>query len=158
MPDLENLEFENIHVRLLEERDLTTIIRIDAKNTGYRREEYLASKLKECLKGSGIVISLVAEVDGLVVGFIMGDLFYGEFGRTEKTVRLSTVGVNPDFARQGVAGAMLRQFLMNLRALHVDNVETLVDWNQNFDLLGFFRKAGFTPGNRLHLNLALAEA
>ncbi len=157
MHDNENdvLEHESINVRLIEERDLNDVVRIDTKNSGYRREGYLKTKMEECLKGTGIVISLVAELDGMVVGFIMGDLYYGEFGRAEKSVQISTLGVNPDFARRGIAGAMLRQFLMNVKALHVHKVETLVDWDRNFDLMGFFRKAGFHPGRRFHLCLDL---
>ncbi|HHI78848.1 MAG TPA: hypothetical protein ENK02_02585, partial [Planctomycetes bacterium] len=62
-PDQENLEHEDVYVRGLKPSDLDAVIRLDAKNTGKRREEYFKVKLQQNLQETGVKISLAAEID-----------------------------------------------------------------------------------------------
>ena len=61
---------------------------------------------------------------------------------------LDTVGVQPDFAHRGVGRALLDQLLLNLEALRIERIETVVEAGAP-ELLGFFRRAGFVPAQRL---------
>jgi ribosomal protein S18 acetylase RimI-like enzyme len=61
---------------------------------------------------------------------------------------LDTIGVDPNFARSGVAKAMLSQLFINLGALRIERVETVLG-RENYGLLGFFYKMGFLPSQNL---------
>lgn len=151
-----SLESDAIPVRNLTEADLEAIVRIDAKAMGRRRVEYYRDKVAAVLRDSRIHVSLVAEQDGMVVGFLMGDLHYGEFGRAEPSVIIDSVGVHPDYAKRGVGRALMRQFVANVRALGAEQVRTEVAWN-DVGLLGFLDRCGFAPARRLVLELDVAE-
>ena len=147
-----SLESDAIPVRNLAEADLEAIVRIDAKAMGRRRVEYYRDKVAAVLRDSRIHVSLVAELDGMVVGFLMGELHYGEFGRAEPSVVIDSVGVHADYHKRGVGQALMRQFVANVRALGAEQVRTEVAWN-DFPLLAFLDRCGFVPGRRLVLEL-----
>jgi ribosomal protein S18 acetylase RimI-like enzyme len=149
--DHENLEHEDVYVRGLKPEDLDAVIRLDAKNTGKRREEYFKVKLQQNLQETGVKISLAAEVDGGFVGFLLARVFYGEFGETEPIAVLDTIGVNPDFKGKGVGHALLQQLNMNLTGLGVGTLRTEVSWDTP-ELLLFFQKIGFRPAPRFCLD------
>jgi ribosomal protein S18 acetylase RimI-like enzyme len=147
--DFEALARDRAEVRGLAPGDLQDIIAIDREITGRSRESYLTRLFEEALNDSAIRVSLVAR-QGMTVGFIMAKTDFGDFGRTEPTAVIDTIGVHPQFAGKGTGSAMLSQLFVNLHALRVERVETVVA-PENFDLLGFFYKAGFSPSQRLSL-------
>ena len=143
-----------IVVRRLVESDLDRMIAIDAKSTGRRRDEYFRIKLRHALTETGIAVSLMAEVDGGGVGFLLARVHSGEFGRFEKTAVLDTIGVDPAFARRGVGTALIDQLRTNLLGLGVRRLQTEVGWD-NPALLTFFHHEGFHPAARFCLDLEL---
>lgn len=118
-------------IRSFEEKDIADIARIDSKLTGSNRVDYYQTKAKEVLGESGIRVSLVAESDGIVVGFIMARVDYGEFGKTEPAAAVDTLGVHVGFTGNGVGHALLSQLLANLSILNVEEVRTQVS-NTNY--------------------------
>jgi ribosomal protein S18 acetylase RimI-like enzyme len=56
--------------------------------------------------------------------------------------------VAPGYAHHGIGHALLSQLVLNLGALHIERIETVVA-AQNLELLGFFQGAGFARGQRL---------
>lgn len=148
-------QVEKVLVRELRPDDLEPVIALDEKNTGRRRTEYFKLKLKQNLSDTGIVVSLAAELDGCFCGFLLARVYYGEFGRPEPVAVLDTFGVHPDFRRQGVGSALMRQLCRNLRGLRVLRLQTEVGWD-NPTLLAFFKEQGFRLSQRLCLSLDLA--
>jgi ribosomal protein S18 acetylase RimI-like enzyme len=144
------LATDGVVVRTLAEADLDAIVRIDASAFGRARREYYRDKVSASLRDSRVHMSLVAELDGLVVGFLMAQTHYGEFGRAEPAAVIDSLGVHKDFQKRHVGAALMRQFLMNVRALGVERVRTEVAWN-DLDLVRFFDHAGFKPGSRIVL-------
>jgi N-acetylglutamate synthase-like GNAT family acetyltransferase len=67
---------------------------------------------------------------------------------------LDAISVNPANRGQHVGNALLRQLRLNLSALRVTTLRTEVSWD-DFDLLAFFKKEGFSPARRLCLECAL---
>lgn len=139
-------------VRNLRPSDLESVVALDAKNVGRRRDEYFRVKLSQNLAETGIKVSLAAEVDGIFCGFLLARVYYGEFGRTEPAAVLDTIDVHPDFRGHGVGAALLRQLRTNLAGLSVSSLQTEVSWDDQ-SLLGFFHHAGFRPASRLCLDL-----
>jgi len=136
-----------IPVRSMVEGDLRALIAIDRRITGRDRSAYFERKLQEALRESDVRISLVAELDGRPVGFIMARVDLGEFGRAD-TAAMDTIGVDPDYRNRGVGRALLSQLLMNLMTLRVETVLTEVDWNAH-ELSGFLDRCGFRPSSYL---------
>ena len=143
-----------IVVRNLRSSDLESVIALDARNVGRRRDEYFRVKLGESQRETGIKISLAAEQDGLFCGFLLAKVYYGEFGTLEPVAVLDTLGVHPGFRGRGVGAALLEQLRTNLAGLGVASVRTEVSWDDQ-SLLGFFHRQGFHPGDRLCLDLDL---
>ena len=147
-------EEETVLVRNLRPGDLEAVVALDARNTGRRREEYFRLKLAENLAETGIRISLAAERDEMFLGFLLGRVYYGEFGILEPEAVLDTIGVHPDFRGQGVGSALLRQLHTNLVGLGVPHLRTEVSWD-DAELLTFFHHEGFRPAPRFCLELEL---
>jgi ribosomal protein S18 acetylase RimI-like enzyme len=148
-------EKKEIVVRPIIMKDYDRIVEIDAGVLGRRRFNYYRRKMKKILDTEQpLVTSLVAEVGGKVVGFIMGSVVIGEFGVSETTATIETIGVDPEFQRQGLARAMMGEFFEKIRSAGVERVTTQVRWN-DVDLLKFFDKVGFTPAKTLNLDLKI---
>lgn len=146
---------QQLPVRSMKESDLPEIIRLDRKITGRDRTAYLTRKAGEVMRQSGIRMSLVAEVDGRIAGFLMARADFGEFGRTEPIAVLDTIGVDPDRARQRVASALLDQLLLQLASLRAEQVVTEVALDQ-VPLLAFLGRTGFARSQRLAFEKAIA--
>jgi ribosomal protein S18 acetylase RimI-like enzyme len=144
------LATDAVSVRALRADDLDAIVRIDASATGRTRREYYRDKIDACLRGSRLQTSLCAELDGIIVGFLMATTHYGEFGQPEPTAVIDSLGVHTDFQHRHVGAALMRQFLMNARALGVSRLRTEVGWNE-VELIRFFDRHGFKHGGRMVL-------
>ncbi|MDH3403743.1 MAG: GNAT family N-acetyltransferase [Acidobacteriota bacterium] len=149
---MESLEFDQTTVRSLMPADLDAVIRLDARITGRRREEYFRIKLDQNLAETGIKVSLAAEHEGCFCGFLLARVYYGEFGLLEPAAVLDTLGVDPDFQRRGTGEALIRALRMHLAGLGVGRLQTEVSWDDP-GLLGFFHSQGFRPAQRFCLDL-----
>lgn len=152
-----SLDTDHVEVRTLTPEDLDWVVSIDRRYFGKSRTEYFKKKLAEAQTDTGIRISLAAAVDKQPAGFLMGRLYYGEFGLPEAAAIIDSLGVAEAFAGKRVGKALMRQLSMNLRGLGVQRIQTQVDWDQG-DLIAFFRKSGFSPAPRLCLELDLAKS
>lgn len=139
-----------VTVRLMRAGDLDAVVRIDAAKRGHSRRRYFELMLDRALHFTGLQISLVGELDGHVVGYLIGSLYYGEFGITEPTATIDAIAVEPSTRRQHVARAMFQQLRRNVGAIGATSIRTEVDWSES-DLLAFLRSEGFTPAPRLCL-------
>ena len=146
--DHEQMGRDVADVRTLERGDLADMARIDRKLTGRDRTGYVAHQFDEALHNSAIRVSLAARMQGSVAGFLMAKVDAGDFGRTAPVAVIDTLGVDPEYGSRGLGRAMLSQLMVNLAALRVERVETVVS-RDNFDVLSFFYKAGFGPSQRL---------
>ena len=152
--DFEALSRDKIPLRSLQADDIDAVLRIDRKITGQDRGEYYRRKFSEVLEESGVRISLVAELDGQVVGFIMARVDYGEFGRTDSVAVIDNIAIAPSARGHHVGHALMDQLLTNLRTLRVQTARTEIEWNR-FDLSRFLERCGFCPSPHLALSQRL---
>ncbi len=143
-------------VRNLSHDDLEAITAIDAAAVGRKRDRFLALKMKQAFADTGIAVSLAAELDEHVVGFLLARLYYGEFGVVEPAAVLDVVGVHPEYRGRHVAAALVDQLRTNLLGLGIQKLQTEVPWD-NPDLVTFFQHEGFTLAPRVCLDLDLAR-
>ncbi len=142
------LSRDRFEVASMERQDFDDLVRLDRKITGRDRRRYMRRKFAEAMLDSGIRISLTARTDGIVAGFVMACIDFGDFGRSLPVAVIDTIAVDPGFGRQGIARSLLSQLMVNLRALHVDAVETTVAVTDR-DFMMFCYRCGFTPSERI---------
>lgn len=144
---------EEMRIRTLKKDDLGAIVKIDEKVLGQNRKNYWERKL-ELMNNRFSQVSLVAEMEGDVVGFILGDVSGWEFGVPEKIGWIDTIGIDPGYQKRGLARALANELINNLKALGVKTIYTLVSW-KDWDLLQFFHAMGFTRGDMINLELKI---
>ncbi len=147
-------EIESLTVRTLVPGDAPRLVRIDQRLTGRNRSAWYEGKLKRALAESDVKISLGAELDGFLVGAVLGSLHYGEYGQPEPIAILDTILVDPDCSGRGVGRALLESLTRNLRAFGIERLRTEVSWDEH-ELSRFLGRAGFVPAPRLVLELRL---
>ena len=144
-----------IKIRLMKVDDFNAVVRIDEKVLKASRPEYYQLKFEEFVQSTDRVpTSLVAEEeDGTVVGFVMGELFLGEYGISQEAT-LDTIGVDPDYQHKGVGEQLIKEFMDHLIALGVRKINTLVDSNDS-KMMHFFSANQFSPSKTLYLERSL---
>jgi len=148
------LEIEAVLVRTMRTDDLSAVVAIDAAASGRRRPRYFELMLQRSLTQADLQISLVAEVDNRVVGFVIGSVYYGEYGVVEPSASIDAISVDPCVRGKNVGKALMRQLRLNLAVLRITTLRTEVSWD-DFSLLGFFRSQGFKPSSRICLESTL---
>jgi len=144
-----------VEIRTLQQGDFDAVVKIDEKVFRQSRPEYYESKFTRALdEKNRVVTSLVAVTDGQVVGFVMGELFLGEYGIPETTATLDTIGIHPDYQRKEVGKQLMDEFLAHLRKAGVERINTLVNWN-DWQMIRFFNAGGFEPAKTINLELKL---
>ena len=135
------------------EDDLGAITEIDEKVLGEKRKDYWEKKL-ERVGGKSTQTCFIAELEGKIIGFILGDVSGWEFGVPDTIGWVDTIGVDPLHQKKGVATALANELIKNLKTVGVKTIYTLVSWD-DWDLLQFFRSVGFTRGDMINLELKL---
>jgi len=130
--------------------DFDAVIGIDEKVLKASRPEYYEMKFEKLINSKDYLpTSLVAEAeDGTLAGFIMGELYMGEYGIFQKEATLDTIGVDPDYQHQGIGEQLISEFLDHLKALGVQKISTLVDRNDS-KLMHFFNTNQFSPSKTI---------
>jgi GNAT superfamily N-acetyltransferase len=140
----------DVVVRPLEASDLDAIVVIDEKLSGHTRKDYWRRRL-EIANLRPPWMSVVAETDGRLVGFLFGWVGESEFGIARPTGWVDLIGVDPAYRGRGVARALLDRFVESGRELRaLERVATLVDLGQG-DVREFFLRRGFQPGRMVQL-------
>jgi len=135
--------------------DIDSIVEIDSRVLGQRRTDYYERKGALALDHERqLVTSMVAEYDGRIIGFTMGNLYMGEYGIPEATASLDTIGVHPDYQGKGVASELIRSYVTHMKKAGVEKVYIMVNWN-DWGMLRLFEKFGFVPAKTLNLELNL---
>jgi ribosomal protein S18 acetylase RimI-like enzyme len=141
-----------IKIRLMKAGDFDAVVRIDEKVLKVSRLDYYKLKFEKLVQSKDYVpTSLVAEgKDGTVVGFVMGELYIGEYGISHEKATLDTIGVDPDCQHLGIGEQLINEFMDHLRTLGVRKINTLVDWNDS-KLIHFFSANQFGPSKTINL-------
>ncbi len=142
-----------MRIRALKKEDLGTIVEIDEKVLGENRKDYWERKLA-LINDQPPHVSLIAEVDGKVVGFILGDVSGLEFGVPDTIGWIETIGIDPVYQKKGLATALAHELMKHLEATGVRTIYTLVSWD-DWDLLQFFHAMGFIRGDMINLELKI---
>ena len=150
------MDESTIKIRLMKAEDFDAVAAIDRKVLKISRTEYYEVKFEKLFASTDYLpASLVAEEkDGTVVGFVMGEIYMGEFGIFQEEARLDTIGVDPEYQHKGIGEQLINEFMDHLRSVGVQKIHTLVDWNDS-ELIHFFSANHFSPSKTINLERTL---
>ena len=140
-------------VRKMNSKDLDAIVAIDTQILGKSRWDYWLMKMSLAEQRLPMA-SLVAEADGKVVGFILGDASGYEYDVPENIGWIDTIGVDPAYQKQGIARMLMNEMIVNLKKVGADTVYTMVNW-RDWNLLKFFDAFGYKKGPLINLELKI---
>ena len=143
---------DKLTLRIMKHEDLDYIVEIDTKVLGESRRDYWVNKIIRMSESRPHDASLVAEIDGKVIGFILGEVSGWEFKVPNNIGWIDTIGIDPDYQNRGIAKELANGLVANLKNYGVDTIYTLVNWN-DWDLLQFFHAMGFSRGDMINLVL-----
>ncbi len=133
----------NVLVRQIDDLDISAVVEIDERIGGAYRPEVWERRISYHLRRDPET-ALVAEHEGAVVGFMLGDVRSGEFGLEEPTGWIEVVGVDPRSRGLGVGRKLAEEMFARFRARGAATVRTLVEDDRN-ELVQFFASVGFDP-------------
>jgi predicted N-acetyltransferase YhbS len=139
---------QNLIIRNLEIGDSEDISRIQELITKEPSTiDYHKIVQEEVKKDNNVTV--VAELDGKVVGFIITYILHGGFG-LEKSAWIGIFGVEPKYMGSGIGKRMAKEVFDELRKMNIKNIFTPVKWD-SVDLLSFFKSLGFDRCNFINL-------
>ncbi len=143
---------DKLIIRVMRTNDLDAIIEIDTKVLGESRRDHWTTKIVKQAESRPHDACLVAEMDGEVIGFILGEVSGWEFKVPNNIGWIDTIAIDLDYQNRGIAKELANACVQNLRKYGVDTIYTLVNWN-DWDLLQFFHAMGFSRGDMINLVL-----
>ena len=132
-----------MRIRPLSELDIEAICRIDERITGRYRPEVWEDRVAYYIRRDP-ESSQVAEQDGKVIGFMLGEVRGGEFGLEEPTGWIEFFGVDPNARGGGVGRNLTEKLLAGFRTKGARVARTMVA-ERDRDIDAFIRRMGFAP-------------
>jgi GNAT superfamily N-acetyltransferase len=148
---------EDTTVRALRLGDLERVIAIDQAHAGTARRRFMERRLAAGEQRPDDYVLVGVEHDGALVGFALGRLLYGEFGRVEPVAVLDAIGVDRSSQEHGYGHALMAGLLAAVRRRGVRQLHSQADWT-NHGLLKFFDSTGFTLAQRVVLERETAQS
>ena len=143
----------DVVVRPLSDTDIESITRIDEKVGGTYRPEFWENRVAYYLRRDP-ENSRVAEIGGVVVGFMLGDIRGGEFGLEETSGWIERFGVDPAQRGKGIARRLFDELAVHFKKSGATSLRTFVDASQA-DNARFLAALGFGPSRLTALEKTL---
>ena len=133
----------DVRIRPMTELDIEGICRVDEKITGRYRPEVWEQRAVYYIRRDPDS-SHVADLDGRVVGFMLGEVRGGEFGLEEPTGWVEFFGVDPSAREKGIGRRLIDALLAHFRSRGAHVARTMVA-AQDKEIAGFISAMGFSP-------------
>lgn len=152
MAAVDRMREEALVIEEAKAADLAVVSDLDTKITGITKPEFWAEIASDRgAKGRRSV--LVARLNGLIVGYVVGEIRSWEFG-SPPCGWLHTIGVRPDYRLSHIGSALCDALQARFRAAGVGTMRTMLHIDDHL-LLSFFRSQGLTAGPFLELEMGL---
>jgi ribosomal protein S18 acetylase RimI-like enzyme len=139
---------KTIKIRQLQLRDKKSIFEIQETITQHKADKDWEQLVEGYIKNSGET-SLVAEMDGKVVGFMLGDIKVYGFG-APRSGWIEVIGVHPRHMGSGIGKKLGNELIKIFKKKKVKHIFTSVRWDSG-DLLAFFKSIGFNRSDFMNL-------
>jgi ribosomal protein S18 acetylase RimI-like enzyme len=130
-------------IREMKEDDIGDIMEIDRKITDQNRAATYSATPRNFLGGQ-MNMSVVAEADNKVVGFLFGQMISLPY-QMDDIALAQTMGVDPDYRRRHIGQRLMQGFYECCKKQGADSVHVMVSVHDR-KLLAFFRSLDFVQG------------
>jgi predicted N-acetyltransferase YhbS len=142
----------SFNIRPMTEQDFASVTQIQEDITRKKVSPELVNILRNYFQKDSEAC-LVAEDEGTIVGYVIGDVKDWGFG-LEKSGWLEILGVHPKYMGQGIGKELGGRLMDHFKAKNIKNVYTAVRWDSG-DLLAFFKSIGFDRSDLINLEKRL---
>ena len=146
-----------INLRPATIKDLQNIIDLDARVSGFEKEDYWRGRFSrlDSAKTSHII---VAEASGSnnpvsMLGFIVGEVRAWEFG-SRPCGWIFAIGVSPDYRVQGIGEKLFTEICKSFKTDGANSVRTMIARSDKLNM-SFFRAQGMMGGPFIELEKSL---
>lgn len=138
-----------MNLRALSEADLSQVVQIQERITKAAVTDRWRNMLAAHV-GNADLPGFVAEEDGKVLGFIIGEIKVGGFG-ADISGWIELVDVIPEHMGSGIGAALANRMMEHFTEQGVADICTTVRWDSG-DMLAFFKNLGFDRSPFINLN------
>ena len=146
-------ELRAIRVRPARASDLPPVIALDAENTGIAKASYWKDRFEWYAGRQPDRFFLVAERDGTMLGFIVGEVRAWEFG-SPPSGWIFAIHISPSARLHGLGTLLFDEICVRFRKAGVSHVRTMLAKDAHL-LLSFFRSLGMMGGPFIQLEKRL---
>jgi ribosomal protein S18 acetylase RimI-like enzyme len=144
---------DGVKVRAAKASDLPAVVALDAENTGLPKASYWKERFEWYAGRQPDRFFLVAEREGAMLGFIVGEVRAWEFG-SPPSGWIFAVHISPDARQVGLGALLFDEICRRFRAAGVQHVRTMLAKDAHL-LLSFFRGLGMMGGPFIQLEKRL---
>lgn len=144
---------DNVKVRKIRLEDAPELKRINSAIVNSPSAIDFQQIIEEQRQKNEEETSLIAELEGQVIGYMISYIIYGGFG-LEKSAWIATLGVDPKFMGQGIGKRLAKEIFRIYESKGVSYIYTSVIWD-SIDLLSFFKTLGFDRSDFINLRRPL---
>jgi ribosomal protein S18 acetylase RimI-like enzyme len=143
-----------VSVRAARADDMARVEEIDARITGLAKPEYWPNAFARYGHRDDRWF-LVAEVDGRIIGFIIGEKRAWEFG-SPPCGWIFAIGVDPDLRLGGIGTKLFEAITQGMHAAGLATVRTMLARDDALNM-AFFRSQGMMGGSFIQLEMPLED-
>jgi GNAT superfamily N-acetyltransferase len=143
MNEQSQTSFESLGTHLLD-----SVVALDDETNGSQRRGFFTKRLQAQEKHPEAFISIAANNDGALAGFVCCHLLEGEFGSNELIAVLDAIAVSPARQGHGIGRGLMQQLKEQLHERGAIELRTQAGWDQP-GVAGFFSGAGLRLAPRL---------
>ncbi|HKZ42455.1 MAG TPA: GNAT family N-acetyltransferase, partial [Candidatus Hodarchaeales archaeon] len=133
---------KSARTRLLVLDDVSRVLEIEAKISNPSKPVFDIDLEATCRWVIPMGDSLAIEIDGRLIGFVLGHVRSGDFGLKGKTGWFSVIAVDPEYQGQGYGFRLGTELLERFKKKGASKVQTMLRWNQG-DLITYLSALGF---------------
>jgi ribosomal protein S18 acetylase RimI-like enzyme len=134
-----------VNVRKMMEGDIEAVLAIDRKIIGKNRAfTYDFSPL-----GGELTMSVVAEAEGRIIGFLLGQTSTSSYDATDIAM-VENIGVDPAYLHHRIGTRLMQAFIECCKKRGVDSIHAMVR-SQDGQLIPFLRSMDFIDGKLIEL-------
>ncbi|MEQ8203846.1 MAG: GNAT family N-acetyltransferase [Smithellaceae bacterium] len=129
-----------VNIRNMREGDIEEVLSIDRKITGKNRAfTYDFSPL-----GGELTLSVVAEAEGKIVGFLLGQSSTSSYDATDIAI-VQNIGVDPGYLHYHIGTRLMQFFVDCCKKRGLDSIHAMVR-SQDDQLIPFLKSMEFIEG------------
>jgi ribosomal protein S18 acetylase RimI-like enzyme len=150
---MSNTEETKVNIRRMERNDIHEVLALNRIIQGSSRDVISYEDLASANPGTPPDLSLVAEVDGKIIGFSINRSMYLMVPLTEVCI-IHAIFIHPDYQGRGIGRKLIQAVLYNCQIEDISTVRALIP-EGNKELQDLFERQGFQHSNIVNFDKTL---